>query len=113
MTADSAGTAPIQQLYVPYSIAADERPARVELTAADGTVDLRPIDWQSDGSGIQSGFGADRFIYPAGSLSAVGSIGGHEVRCGTPELQLAFHSHYERALRAVRPAAATALLGHS
>ena len=33
--------------------------------------------------------------YPAGSLDAEGEIGGRIVRCGTPELQVAFHSHYE------------------
>jgi lincosamide nucleotidyltransferase A/C/D/E len=35
------------------------------------------------------------FHYPAGSLDAEGVIAGRQVRCATPELQLAFHAHYE------------------
>ncbi len=74
---------------------ADQRPARVELRAASGRVDLHPIVWQPDGSGIQAGFGDERFAYPPDSLSASGVIDGVPVRCATPELQVAFHSHYE------------------
>ena len=78
-----------------YDVTADRRPARVELRAASGRVDLHPIVWQPDGSGIQTGFGDERFEYPPGSLDAAGVIDGTPVRCATPELQVAFHSHYE------------------
>ena len=37
----------------------------------------------------------ETFDYPAGSLDAEGEIGGRIVYCGTPELQLAFHAHYD------------------
>ncbi len=40
---------------------------------------------------MQQGFDNVVITYPVGSLGAVGSIAGHAVRCGTPELQLAFH----------------------
>ena len=78
-----------------YEVVADQRPARVELSATTGRVDLHPIEWQPDGSGRQTGFGSEVFVYPAGSLSARGVIARRPVRCGTPELQLAFHSDYQ------------------
>jgi lincosamide nucleotidyltransferase A/C/D/E len=78
-----------------YDVTADQRPARVELHAASGRVDLHPIVWRPDGSGIQQGFGDERFAYPPGSLSASGRIDGRAVRCATPELQVLFHSQYE------------------
>ncbi|MEA2519336.1 MAG: lincosamide nucleotidyltransferase [Chloroflexota bacterium] len=78
-----------------YAVAVDERPARLELHAAQGRVDLHPIVWQPDGSGLQTGFGGRTFLYPRGSLSAAGAIGQRPVACATPELQLAFHLDYE------------------
>ena len=91
-----------------YGVVADQRPARVELSSDAGKVDLHPIAWQPDGSGIQTGFEGERFVYPAGSLSALGAIDGQPVRCGTPELQLAFHSHYAPRERDRRDLAALA-----
>lgn len=77
-----------------YVVAADDRPARVVLTSESSRVDLHPIVWDADGAGVQTGFDGERFDYPAGSLDAKGEIAGRTVRCGTPELQVAFHSHY-------------------
>jgi lincosamide nucleotidyltransferase A/C/D/E len=78
-----------------YGLDVDERPARVVLRSSDGQVDLHPIVWAPSGSGVQTGLGGERFDYPPGSLDAEGEIGGRLVRCGTPELQLTFHEHYE------------------
>ncbi len=78
-----------------YAVVADERPARVVLTSDVGQVDLHPIVWDASGAGVQTGLDGERFDYPAGSLDAEGEIAGRIVRCGTPELQVAFHSHYE------------------
>lgn len=78
-----------------YVVAADDRPARVVLTSDSGQVDLHPIAWNAAGAGVQTGLDGKTFDYPAGSLDAEGEIGGRTVRCGTPELQVAFHSHYE------------------
>lgn len=78
-----------------YSLVVDERPARIELAGRRGRVDLHPIDWDRDGAGTQVGFDGRTFSYPPGSLAAVGTIDGHAVRCGTPELQIAFHVGYE------------------
>ena len=78
-----------------YAVAVDQRPARVELAAVNGRVDLHPIAWNEDGGGWQTGLDGQMFEYPTRSLEAAGVIGGREVRCGTPALQLAFHRHYE------------------
>jgi aminoglycoside-2''-adenylyltransferase len=77
-----------------YRLEVDERPGRVKLVAPDGAVDLHPIRWDAGGNGRQVGLNGQVFDYPAGSLAAAGVIGGRRVRCGTPELQLAFHRGY-------------------
>ncbi len=86
-----------QLIQIGYRVVRDERPARVELAAEAGRVDLHPIDWNDDGTGIQTGFEAERFVYPPGSLDAPGTVDGESVRCATPELQLAFHNHTSHA----------------
>ena len=78
-----------------YVVATDDRPARVVLTSELGQVDLHPIVWDASGAGVQTGLDGEIFEYPAGSLDAEGEIGGRVVRCGTPELQVSFHEHYE------------------
>lgn len=78
-----------------YSLAIDQRPARLELHAERGRVDLHPIVWDGTGRGIQTGFDGQVFEYPPGSLDAVGEIAGRKVRCGTPQLQWVFHQGYE------------------
>jgi lincosamide nucleotidyltransferase A/C/D/E len=78
-----------------YVLVGDERPARVVLTSEVGQVDLHPIVWQLSGDGVQTGLDGESFDYPAGSLDAEGEIAGRAVRCGTPELQVAFHAHYK------------------
>ena len=78
-----------------YVITMDERPARVVLQSVVGQVDLHPIVWDTSGAGVQTGLAGEAFDYPPGSLDADGEIEGRSVRCATPDLQLAFHSHYE------------------
>jgi lincosamide nucleotidyltransferase A/C/D/E len=78
-----------------YASSLDERPARVVLQSPGGGVDLHPIVWEPSGAGVQTGLAGEVFEYPAGSLDAEGEIAGRAVRCATPELQLAFHAHYE------------------
>ena len=78
-----------------YRISADERPARIILESDDGNVDLHPIVMLPSGGGVQTGFDGQTFEYPPGSLEAEGEIGGRIVRCGTPDLQIAFHRGYE------------------
>ena len=77
-----------------YALSVDQRPARLALSGALGSVDLHPVAFSPDGSGIQQGFDGQTFVYPPGSLDAVGTIAGRAVRCATPELQLRFHEGY-------------------
>jgi len=91
-----------------YVLIRDERPARVVLTSDVGQVDLHPIVWGSSGAGVQTGFEGETFDYPAGSLDAEGEIAGRTVRCATPDLQLAFHAHYEPRDHDLRDMAALA-----
>jgi lincosamide nucleotidyltransferase A/C/D/E len=78
-----------------YAMTVDERPARLVLEGPFGKVDLHPIVFDATGHGVQTGFDGQTFDYPPGSLVAVGSIAGRPVRCGTPELQVAFHLGYQ------------------
>ena len=78
-----------------YAVTLDERPARVVVESDAGRIDLHPIVWGPSGAGLQTGLAGEVFDYPAGSLDADGEIAGRQVRCATPELQLAFHAHYE------------------
>jgi len=78
-----------------YVLTVDDRPARVVLQSGVGHVDLHPIVWGASGAGVQSGVAGELFDYPPGSLDAEGEIAGRAVRCATPDLQLAFHAHYE------------------
>ena len=78
-----------------YAMTLDEQPGRVVLQSVVGQVDLHPIVWDASGAGVQTGLAGEVFDYPAGSLDAEGEIAGRTVRCATPELQVAFHAHYE------------------
>ena len=78
-----------------YVLTVDDRPARVVLQSGVGHVDLHPIVWGASGAGVQSGVAGELFDYPPSSLDAEGEIAGRAVRCATPDLQLAFHAHYE------------------
>ena len=78
-----------------YSIAADERPARVVLVGKDGGVDLHPIVMLPSGARRPDRVRRPDIRIPAGQPRAEGEIGGRMVRCGTPELQVTFHAGYE------------------
>jgi lincosamide nucleotidyltransferase A/C/D/E len=91
-----------------YALVLDERPARLELHGARGQVDLHPIAWDDAGHGVQTGFDGRVFEYPPGSLDAVGEISNLAVRCGTPELQWAFHQGYTPGEHDLRDMAALA-----
>jgi lincosamide nucleotidyltransferase A/C/D/E len=95
-----------------YVVELDERPARISLVSEVGKVDLHPIVWDPSGAGVQVGLDGEHFAYPAGSLDAQGEIGGRVVRCATPELQVAFHSHYEPREHDRRDMAALAAAFH-
>jgi lincosamide nucleotidyltransferase A/C/D/E len=71
-------------------------PARLVLRDAHGRqVDFHPVQIDERGDGWQD-LGEGRFgRYPARGLRGRGMIEGRNVRCLTPELQLAHHCGYE------------------
>lgn len=72
-------------------------PARFVMVDSRGRqVDLHPLRFDDVGDGWQQlGVAGDRWgRYPAADLRSTGSIGGREVRCLSPELQVRFHLGY-------------------
>jgi lincosamide nucleotidyltransferase A/C/D/E len=81
-----------------YRITIDERPSRLELTDADGAaVDIHPVSFAPDGTGIQAGLNAGSFHYAADGFT-VGVLDGRAIPCLSIRQQLAFRDGY--ALRA-------------
>ena len=76
----------------------DGRPARVEVRSRGGfgpQVDIHLLVFDQQGNGTQDLGNGSTFTCPAAGLSGAGVIGGREVRCLTPDLQLACHRGYE------------------
>ncbi len=57
-------------------------------------IDVHVIVFDDKGNGIY-GPVENGLMYPAGSLTGVGQIEGHTVRCISPEHMVKFHSEYE------------------
>jgi lincosamide nucleotidyltransferase A/C/D/E len=70
-------------------------PARIVLSDARGRqVDLHPLHFDAEGNGVQQmpeWVDVPEGVYPADGLRGRGRIGGRDIRCLTPELQLAHH----------------------
>jgi lincosamide nucleotidyltransferase A/C/D/E len=70
-------------------------PARLVLGDGDGRrVDLHPVVFDERGDGWQPLGDGAWGAYPADGLTATGRIGGREIRCLTPQLQLRHHLGY-------------------
>jgi lincosamide nucleotidyltransferase A/C/D/E len=77
-----------------FVVTVDWLPSRAELTAPDGRrVDLHPVDFRADGSGLQQGLDGTGFEYPSDGFTA-GTIGGRTVPCLSVPLQLRFREGY-------------------
>ena len=77
-----------------FSVTVDWLPSRIELTAADGRrVDLHPVAFREDGSGLQEGLNGTGFEYPADGFTT-GTIGGRAVPCLAVVQQLRFREGY-------------------
>ncbi len=78
-----------------FAIEVDWRPVRVEVAHPDGRrVDVHPLAFAADGTGIQRGFDDATFAYPPGDFVR-GTIAGEDVPCISAALQLDFHLGYE------------------
>ena len=76
----------------------DERewPSSLILADARGRrVDAHPLTFDARGDGWQASARGEPHRWPREQLDARGRIGGREVRCITPELQLRWHQHDE------------------
>ena len=77
-----------------FVVTVDWLPSRAELTAADGRrVDLHPVAFRADGSGLQAGLHGPGFEYPADGF-ALGTIDGRTVPCLSVAQQLRFREGY-------------------
>jgi lincosamide nucleotidyltransferase A/C/D/E len=77
-----------------FVLTVDWLPSRAELTAADGRrVDVHPVEFRTDGSGLQAGLNGPGFEYPADGF-ATGTIDGRTVPCLSVPLQLRFREGY-------------------
>jgi lincosamide nucleotidyltransferase A/C/D/E len=56
-------------------------------------VDAHPLTFDENGDGWQANLSGGSYRWPGDELGARGQIGGREVRCITPELQLRWHEH--------------------
>jgi lincosamide nucleotidyltransferase A/C/D/E len=71
-----------------------EWPSSVILEDPAGRrVDAHPLSFDEAGEGWQANRSGDPYRWPREQLDARGVIGGREVRCITPELQLRWHRH--------------------
>jgi lincosamide nucleotidyltransferase A/C/D/E len=78
-----------------FAVASDERPTRLVLEGRDGrSVDLHTVAFDAEGSGIQALPGGRAYRYPPEGFRARGTIGGRELPCLTPEVQLECHVGY-------------------
>ncbi|AWB86962.1 amino acid transporter [Mycetocola zhujimingii] len=77
-----------------FATTVDWLPSRLELTAADGRrVDLHPVEFAPDGSGIQRGLADTSFVYTADGFTT-GIVEGFTVPCLSVEQQLRFRDGY-------------------
>ena len=56
-------------------------------------VDVHPLTFDENGDGWQAKQSGGAYRWPAEHLDGRGRIGGREVRCITPELQMRWHAH--------------------
>jgi len=70
-----------------------EWPSAIVLTDARRRFDAHPLRFDERGDGWQAKLAGGAYRWPGAELDARGRIGGRDVRCITPELQLRWHEH--------------------
>ena len=80
-----------------YQVHADEMPTRLDLRDdQDHRVDLHPLTFDQAGNGLQQLQDGRYGTYTAAGLSGRGRVGRRPVHCLSRDLQLRFHTGYER-----------------
>ncbi len=78
-----------------FAISIDERPTRLVLHGPGGkSIDLHTVTFDAEGGGTQALPGGGAYRYPPQGFRARGSVGGEELPCLTPEVQLECHIGY-------------------
>lgn len=78
-----------------YAVHTDECPTRLVLEARDGApIDLHTVTFDADGGGIQELPGGRRYRYPPEGFRGRGLVGGAELPCLIPDVQLECHVGY-------------------
>jgi lincosamide nucleotidyltransferase A/C/D/E len=79
-----------------YRIAEDLRPVRLVIATPDGrSIDLHTVTFDEGGGGVQPQPGGGSFRYPPEGFTARGVVGGVDLPCLSPEVQVLCHTGYE------------------
>jgi lincosamide nucleotidyltransferase A/C/D/E len=79
-----------------FTLHEDERPTRFVLRdATDRRIDVHTVTFDAEGGGIQLLQDGTPWRYPPEGFTGTGTVGGHPVRCLTPEVQLLCHVGYD------------------
>jgi lincosamide nucleotidyltransferase A/C/D/E len=79
-----------------YEMLGGAPPMSFELVDTEGRqVDVHPVTWQPNGDGLYLMRDGTTWSYPARGFEGRGILGGREVRCLTPEVQIITHAGYE------------------
>ncbi len=93
---DRADAARVALAPLGYALLADERPTRFVLRAeGDRRVDVHTVTFDEEGGGFQRLPDGSAWRYPPEGFAGEGRVGGHPVRCLTPEVQILAHVCYE------------------
>ncbi|HEX2857017.1 MAG TPA: hypothetical protein VHO26_06005 [Propionibacteriaceae bacterium] len=78
-----------------FAVETDWLPTRVGLAGGPGGwVDLHPLAFDAEGTGVLAGLDGADFVYPSDQFTQ-GVIGGRVVQCISAALQRRFHEGYE------------------
>jgi lincosamide nucleotidyltransferase A/C/D/E len=73
-----------------------EAPLSFMVVDSEGRqVDIHPVVFDDDGNGLYQMDNRKTWTYPADGFCGVGRVGGKDVRCLSPRVQMLVHSGYE------------------
>ncbi|MGI8688565.1 MAG: nucleotidyltransferase domain-containing protein [Thermomicrobiales bacterium] len=79
-----------------FMLVVNELPTRCVLRdTGDRRIDVHPVEFDSEGGGIQQQPDGSSFRYPPEGFTGTGTVAGQSVRCLSPDVQLLCHLAYE------------------